>query len=214
MTTTAPEPIAPRWQRRKDARPGEILDAALDLFARQGFPATRVQEVAAQAGVTTGTVYLYFESKETLFKAAVLQAMDHMLTLSEERVRAHQGTAESLLIELTRRWWKTATTDPRYAGIPRLIAAEMERFPDLASHYVIEVLDRAYAMYMHVLERGIAQGEFRPHDVEYGARLFMAPVQYAFAYNSSLARFDTANRYDRGYLDSHLDIFLRGIRAH
>jgi AcrR family transcriptional regulator len=213
VSATASEPLAPRWQRRKTARPGEILDAALDLFARQGFPATRVQEVAAQAGVTTGTVYLYFESKETLFKAAVLQAMDAMLTLSEERVRAHQGTAESLVIELTRRWWKTATTDPRYAGIPRLIAAETERFPDLAHHYVTEVLDRAYAMYIKVLKRGMANGEFRQHDVQYGARLLMAPVQYAFAYNSSLAPFDTANRFDRGYLDAHLDIFLRGIRS-
>jgi AcrR family transcriptional regulator len=213
VTATVSEPIAPRWQRRKNARPGEILDAALELFARQGFPATRVQQVAGQAGVTTGTVYLYFESKETLFKTAVLQAMDAMLTLSEERVRVHQGTAESLLIELTRRWWKTATTDPRYAGIPRLIAAETERFPDLAHHYVTEVLDRAYAMYMKVLKRGIANGEFRQHDVQYGARLLMAPVQYAFAYNSSLARFDTDNRFDRDYLDAHFDIFLRGIRA-
>jgi AcrR family transcriptional regulator len=214
MTATAAAPApAPRWQRRKNARPAEILDAALDLFARQGFPATRVQEVAALAGVTTGTVYLYFESKEKLFKTAVLQAMDHMLTLTEERVAAHQGSAESLLVELTRRWWKTATTDPRYAGIPRLIAAETERFPDLATHYVSEVLDRAYAMFMRVLQRGIEHGEFRPHNVDYSARLFMAPVQYAFAYNSSLARFDEANHFDRSFIDAHLDIFLRGIRA-
>jgi TetR/AcrR family transcriptional regulator len=213
MPATAPQPDAPRWQRRKGARPGEILDAALDVFVRQGFPATRVQEVARQAGVTTGTVYLYFESKELLFEAAVMQAMDAMLTPSEERVRAHQGTAESLLIELTRRWWKTTTTDPRYAGIPQLIGGEAERFPQLARHYVTQVLDRGRAMYIKVLQRGITGGEFRPHNVEYSALLLMAPVQYAFAYNASLAPFDTVTRYDRGYLDAHLDMFLRGIRC-
>ena len=157
MPEIVSEPAAPRWQRRKHARPGEILEAALDVFVRRGFAATKVQEVARQAGVTTGTVYLYFESKELLFEAAVMQAMDAMLTPSEQRVRAHQGTAESLLIELTRRWWKTTTTDPRYTGIPQLIGAEVERFPELARHYVTQVLDRGRAMYVKVLKRGIAQ---------------------------------------------------------
>jgi AcrR family transcriptional regulator len=207
------ESVPPRWQRRKDARPGEILEAALDVFVRQGFSAARVQEVARQAGVTTGTVYLYFASKELLFEAAVMQAMDAMLTPSEQRVRAHQGTAESLLIELTRRWWKTTTTDPRYAGIPQLIGGEAERFPELARHYVTEVLDRGRAMFVKVLKRGIAAGEFRPHDVQYSCRLLMAPIQYAFEYNASLARFDSRKRFDRGYLDAHLDIYLRGIRC-
>ena len=213
MRVTAGEQVAPRWQRRKDARPGEILDAALDVFVRQGFPATRIQDVAQQAGVTTGTVYLYFAGKEAVFAAAVMQAMDRMLTPSEQRVRAHQGTAESLLIELMRRWWKTTATDPRYAGIPRLIGAEADRFPELARHYVTRVLDRARAMYSRVLERGIERGEFRPHDVQHGVWLLMAPVQYALAYNSSLAPFDAVARFDRGYLDAHLEIFLRGIRA-
>jgi AcrR family transcriptional regulator len=213
MPATTRQLVAPRWKRRKDARPREILEAALDVFVRQGFHAARVQEVARQAGVTTGTVYLYFQSKELLFEAAVMQAMDAMLTPSEERVRVHQGTAESLLIELTRRWWKTTTTDPCYAGIPQLIGGEAERFPALARHYVTRVLDRGRAMFVKVLRRGITGGEFRVHDVHYSARLLMAPVQYAFAYNASLAQFDTGKRFDRGFLDAHLDIYLRGIRC-
>lgn len=213
MRTIASEPAAPRWQRRKGARPGEILDAALDVFMRQGYAASRIQDVARQAGVTTGTVYLYFDGKEAVFEAAVMQAMDRMLTPSEQRVSAHQGTAESLLVELVRRWWKSTEADPRVAGIQRLVAAESERFPELARHYVTQVLVRARRMFAGVLERGIARGEFRPHDVEYGARLVMAPLQYAFAYNSSLAALDNSPQYDRGYLDAHLDTFVRGIRA-
>jgi AcrR family transcriptional regulator len=209
-----PESTAtPRWHRRKDARPGEILDAALDVFVRQGFAATRIQDLAQQAGVTAGTIYLYFPSKEVVFHAAITQAMSSILTLSEQRVDAHEGTAESLLVELLRRWWKTTAADSRLAGIPRLISAEADRFPDLAHHYVTEVLGRARAIFARVLRRGIERGEFRPLDVEYAARLVMAPVQYAFAYNSSFAAYDAAGGYDRGYLDAHLELFLRGIRA-
>jgi AcrR family transcriptional regulator len=213
MRTTTPGQVPPRWQRRKDARPGEILDAALDVFVRQGFAATRIQAIARQAGVTTGTVYLYFPSKEAVFEAAVLQAMDAMLAPCAERVGKHAGTAESLLVELMRRWWKTTTVDPRYVGIPRLIGAEADRFPELARHYVTRVLDRARALYGRVLERGVAGGEFRPLDAQYAVRLLMSPLQYAYAYNSTLAPFDGAGHFDRGYLEAHLDIFLRGIRA-
>ncbi|MDB4881129.1 MAG: hypothetical protein JWL60_2575 [Gemmatimonadetes bacterium] len=213
MHPSTSKPPAPRWSRRKDARPGEILDAALDVFVREGFADTRITDVARQAGVTTGTVYLYFAGKEAVFEAAVLRAMDAMLTPSEQRVRAHVGSAEALLVEILRRWWKTTTLDPRYAGIPRLIGAEADRFPDLARHYVASVLDRARAMYAAVIRRGIDAGEFRPHDVQYSVRLLMAPVQYAFLYNAALAPYDPSVRFDRGYLDTHIEIFFRGIRA-
>lgn len=213
MRTTTPGLVAPRWQRRKDARPGEILDAALAVFVRQGFAATRIQAIARQTGVTTGTVYLYFPSKEAVFEAAVLQAMEATLAPSEERVNKHAGTAESLLVELMRGWWRTTSVDPCNVGIPRLIGAEADRSPELARHYVTRVLGRARALYGRVLERGIAGGEFRPLDVQYAVRLLMSPLQYADAYNSTLAPFDGAGHFDRGYLDAHLDIFLRGIRA-
>lgn len=213
MASPAPQHAPIRWQRRKDARPGELLDAALDVFVRQGFAATRIQDVARQAGVTTGTVYLYFAGKEALFEAAVLTAMDRMITPWEERASAHRGPSESLIADTVRDWWDATHADPHYAAIPRLIGAEADRFPDLARHYVTEVLDRARALGVRMLDRGIQRGEFRPHDTGYAARLLMAPVQYAFAYNSSLAAYDAGGRYDRGYLDAHLDIFFRGIRA-
>lgn len=211
--TTTEGPASPRWQRRKDARPGEILDAALDVFVRQGYAATRIQDVARQAGVTTGTLYVYFAGKEAVFEAAVFHAMDAMLTLSEQRVSAHQGSSESLLMELTRRWWKTTALDPRYSGIHHLIGTEADRFPDLARHYVTRVLDRGRAMYQRIIARGIERGEFRPHDTEYSVRLLLAPVQFAFSYNCALKPFDDTDRYDRGYLEAHLDIFFRGIRG-
>jgi AcrR family transcriptional regulator len=204
---------APRWRRRKDARPQEILEAALDVFVRQGFAATRVQDIARQAGITIGTLYLYFPSKEALFHAAVMQAMTAVLVPAEERVSCHQGAAEPLLVELMRRWWKT-TADPRFAGIPKLVGSEADKFPDLARVYVHEVLHRARALYARVLQRGIESGEFRSDlNVGHAVRLAMAPIQYASIFNSSLRPFDTEDGYTRGYVDTHLEIFLRGIRA-
>ena len=207
---TAP---APRWQRRKDARPGEILDAALDVFVRQGFAATRIQDVAAAAGVTTGTIYLYFPGKEALFEAAVLAAMDRIFTPSEQRVEQHTGAAESLLVELMRRWWKAVALDPRLAALPVLVEAESDRFPQLARHYVEQVLERGCAMWQRVLQRGIDQGEFRPHDTALAARLLIAPALHAFAHNWSLARYSEGSAFGKDYLDLHLDVFLRGIRT-
>lgn len=204
---------APRWQRRKDARPGEILEAALDVFVRQGFAATRIQDVAQAAGVTTGTLYLYFPGKEALFEAAVLAAMDRIFTPSEQRVEQHTGTAESLLVELMRRWWKAVALDPRLAAMPVLIEAESDRFPELARHYVDRVLERGCAMWQRVLQRGIDRGEFRPHDTALAARLLIAPVLHASAHNWSLARFDERSRIGKDYLDLHLEVFLGGIRT-
>lgn len=206
---TAP---APRWQRRKDARPGEILDAALDVFVRQGFAATRIHDVAQAAGVTTGTIYLYFPGKEALFEAAVLAAMDRIFTPSEQRVDQHTGSAESLLVELMRRWWKAVALDPRLAAMPVLVTAEADRFPDLARHYAEQVLGRGCAMWKRVLQRGIDRGEFRPHDTELAARLLIAPVLHATAHNWALARYDAHGPLGRDYLDLHVETFLRGIR--
>src|SRR5918994_4839 len=120
---TPPVQEAPRWRRRKDARPNEIIRAALDVFIRQGFAATRVQDIARQAGITIGTLYLYFPSKEALFHAAVAHAMTPVLAFAEDRVSSHHGAAEPLLVELVRRWWKT-TADPHFAGIPKLVGSE------------------------------------------------------------------------------------------
>ena len=96
MTHPATPPVqeAPRWRRRKDARPNEIIRAALDVFIRQGFAATRVQDIARQAGITIGTLYLYFPSKEALFHAAVAHAMTPVLAFAEDRVSSHHGAAE------------------------------------------------------------------------------------------------------------------------
>ena len=86
-----------RWQRRKDARPREILDAALALFAEKGFAATRMDDIASRAGVTKGTIYLYFDSKEEVFKSLVRESIGTTLSSVVENAGAFEGSARALL---------------------------------------------------------------------------------------------------------------------
>ena len=92
----------PRWQRRKEARPAEIVAAALEVFVERGFATTKLEEVARRAGVTKGTVYLYFQNKEALFKAVVRETIVLIFARGEQMVAEHHGSAADLLEQLIR----------------------------------------------------------------------------------------------------------------
>src|SRR6266446_5005945 len=112
--------VKPRWRRRKDARPEEIISAALEVFADRGFAATKLEDVARRAGVTKGTIYLYFENKEALFKS-------------------FPGSARELFERLVREYWRLVG-ETSLVGIPKLMMAEANNFPELARFYYEEVV--------------------------------------------------------------------------
>jgi AcrR family transcriptional regulator len=99
-----PPSLSPR-KRRKEARPGELLAAALDLFVARGYAATRLEDVAQQAGVSKGTLYLYFENKEALFKAVIREGILPVLAENEEIAARHEGSTFALLEKLLNNWW-------------------------------------------------------------------------------------------------------------
>ena len=103
-TKRSPRPRTrkPRWQRRKEDRPAEIVAAALDEFVERGFAATRLEAVARRAGVTKGTLYLYFDSKEDLFKAVVRETIVPVIAQGEALAQAHTGSARDLFEKLVR----------------------------------------------------------------------------------------------------------------
>ncbi|HYK81737.1 MAG TPA: TetR/AcrR family transcriptional regulator [Gemmatimonadales bacterium] len=200
----------PRWQRRKQARPGEIVAAALEVFAERGFAATKLEEVARRAGVTKGTLYLYFDSKEALFKAVVRETIVPTIAQGEALAQSFTGSARELFARMVRDFWQRIGGTP-LAGIPKLMMAEAANFPDLARFYYDEVVRRGHRLLGMVVERGISSGEFRPVDVAAAVRLAIAPLLWAANWQHSFALctregFDVAT-----YLDSHIDIFLRGI---
>ena len=204
------EQDGPRWRRRSEARPGEIVQAALDLFVEKGFAAARMDEIAARAGVTKGTVYLYFPSKEELFHAVVEEMMGARLETAERLVAEHTGPTRELIAELIRAWWRVGGTS-RVACMGKLITGEASNFPELASYYVDHVVVRTRRIFEAALRRGVERGELRDVPLTDAARLVIAPLVHASIYQRSLLAFDPDGWDMERYLELHIDLFLRGL---
>jgi AcrR family transcriptional regulator len=175
-----------RWRRRKTARPAEILAAALASFAEHGFAATRLDDVAARAGVTKGTLYLYFDSKEALFKAVVRQELVPSLERAEALVAGSSAPSLDLLDQLVGAFARLVASP--LGAIPKLVLTEAGNFPDLARFYREEVVDRGKALWRKVIERGVATGELRPVDAENTATCIVAPLLLAALWRHSFER--------------------------
>src|SRR5262245_40188767 len=120
-----------RWVRRKDARPDEITAAALELFVERGYASTRLEDVAAKAGISKGTLYLYFANKEELFKAVVREALVARLVEFRGHIEQYQGSSFELLHLVFKTWWEKIGATP-ISGIPKLISSEARNFPEIA----------------------------------------------------------------------------------
>ena len=167
--------VRAKRERRKEARPGELLEAALDLFVEKGFAATRSEEVAARAGVSKGTLFLYFPSKEELFKAVVRENVAGRFIEWNQEFDAFEGSTPDMLRYVMRVWWERVGAT-RFSGITKLMMSEGNNFPDLAAFYQSEVVRPGHALLRRVLERGIARGEFKPMDVNLGIYSVVAPM--------------------------------------
>jgi AcrR family transcriptional regulator len=211
-----PEPLtAPSRQRRKAARPQELLDAAMTLFGEKGFAATRAEEVAQHAGVSKGTLYLYYPSKEDLFKAVVRQNLASLITEGQQIALQFEGSSSDLLKLLLHTWWDRLVHTPA-AAIHKIVLSEVRNFPELAQFYTDEVIVPADALFCHCVQRGIASGEFRPMPLHEVAHALMAPVIFLALHRHSFG----ACPVERGVqiepeavLDAHLDLVLRGLEV-
>nr|WP_315485393.1 TetR/AcrR family transcriptional regulator [uncultured Undibacterium sp.] len=203
-------PFKPRWERRKDARPQELLNAALDHFVARGFAATRLDDVAKSAGVSKGTLYLYFCSKEELFKAVVRESIVPLIGEAEEVIEQFTGTSEDLFRNLMRTWWDNVGAS-KLSGLPKLMMAEAGNFPELALFYQEEVVDRGENLVANVLRRGIARGEVRQLDLEIAPRMITAPMimMMMWKHSSGVCKVDESKL--PAYLEYYIDMALRSI---
>lgn len=195
--------------RRKDARPGEIIEAALHLFGERGFAATKLEDVAAAAGIGKGTVYLYFPTKEDLFRAVVRQAVLPNLQAVQHLLDDPDLSAAEILRALADRFLDLLDTD--LTAVPKLVIAESGNFPALARFYADEVLRHGMMLIRSVLARGIARGEFRPIDLDGALPLFSSPLLMLILWKHSLGRHTDLRLDPRAVVAAHLDIFLRGL---
>jgi len=200
----------PRWERRKEARPGELLSAALDLFVERGFAATRLEDVAQMAGVSKGTLYLYFSGKEDLFKAVVRESLLPVLGEAEELVSNFPGDSIELFRLIVHGWWERIG-NTRLSGISKLVMSESGNFPELASFYHQEFIARGMAMMASVLERGAARGEFRSVNTHQLTQVILAPLMMLMMWKHSFG----INKIDpispENYLNSMIDLCLHGL---
>ncbi|MBI4740230.1 MAG: TetR/AcrR family transcriptional regulator [Betaproteobacteria bacterium] len=197
-------------RRRKDARPSELTAAALDLFVEKGFAATRLDDVAARAGVSKGTLYLYFDSKEALFKAVVEEGIVPALAAAEQVLAEHGGSSVDLLRDLLFGWWQQIGAT-RLAGVTKLIVSESRNFPEIAHYYHERVIIRGRALLRTVLQRGIARGEFRQLDVETAIDVIIAPLLMLAIWRCSLCFCEQESDAET-YLETHFDLLVHGLR--
>jgi AcrR family transcriptional regulator len=201
----------PRWTRRKHARPEEITAAALESFVERGYAATRLEDVAARAGISKGTLYLYFANKEELFKAVVREALVARLVEFKSQIGKFQGSSADLLRLVFKTWWERIGST-RISGIPKLILSEARNFPEIARFYVEEVVRPGRETLAAVIRRGIARGEFRDDvDVEASVHLLAAPMLMITLWKNALEpccddRIDPAT-----LLEAHVDMLSRGL---
>jgi AcrR family transcriptional regulator len=200
---------AVRWRRRKDSRPGEILEAALDCFALRGFAATRLEDVAARAGVTKGTAYLYFKNKEELFKAVVSRYLVPAIEQFEAAAR-EPGPVSGLLTSIATMFFENVY-NTRLSALPKLVISEASNFPELARFYLDEVIDRGRRLLTSLIRRGIASGEFRKVDIEHTAYCMLAPLVFSALWKHSLGPFDARPLNAAALVRCHMELLLRGL---
>lgn len=200
----------PKWRRRAEARPDEVLDAALDLFIASGFSATRVEDIARRAGISKGAVYLYFNSKEAILTALVRRSI---VPVAEDAASLsaleHADPAETIRLMVETIAGRMA--DGRIFAIPRIILAEAGNFPELVQMYRREVIERGIGALEALIRRGIEQGQFRAVNPRHAVRSIIGPLIAHLLLWRVFGFDDESDVNIDSFVESHLDLLFRGL---
>jgi AcrR family transcriptional regulator len=204
-------PLCPKSrQRRKDARPGELLSAALEVFAERGFAATKLDDVAKRAGVSKGTVYLYFASKEALFKAAVESAVMPALEAGEA-IAANESLPPAEALRAFVFWWWEKIGASEIGALPKLLVAEIGNFPELGKWFHDNLIMRGKRAVAGIVARGIAAGDFRPVEPMDVARIVFAQMFSYVLWRRALAQAMPDLPEPEPYFNLVLDLLTHGL---
>jgi len=212
MAQAAAVQRGPKFRRRAEARPDEVLDAALDLFVEKGFQNTRVEDIATRAGLSKGAVYLYFPSKEAilegLVKRAVLPIADNAIGMFENYVGDPRP-----IITMALKMVAGRLTDPKTIAIPRLLVREIINFPEFADMYRREVLDRIIPAITRLVANGMTEGYFRPLDPELTLRSLIGPIIAHVMIAEIFGIMPAGGLEVERLIDNHLTILFDGLSA-
>lgn len=211
IETMTQDPTAQRWQRRKGSRPSEVLDAALSEFFEKGFEAARLEDIAARAGVSKGTIYLYFSSKEEVFEALV-NSIPQANIEDLERLLSDPELSPEIQLDRFLRLLGAAIRDERMIKFPRLIISAAGRFPHLADIYRREVVTRAVSVLSSIIERGVQSGAFRAVDPQQAAFAAVAPLLFIAIWRTTFERPQDEVIDAESFVLQHIQTLVRGLR--
>jgi len=217
VNTTTPSPARCKrphaWERRKEQRPGELLNAALEVFVARGYAAARLDDVAARAGVSKGTLYLYYAGKEDLFKAVVRATILPVIEQFRHHIEQATGSSEQLLADVLKGWW-SCFSKPQMGGIMKLILGEASNFPKIARFFNDEVAMPTHEVIRRLVQRGIERGEFRqPCDLDTATHLIMSPLILKLVWNHSVGQCCKPIIDPADFIRHHADLVLTLLLA-
>jgi len=196
-------------RRRKAERPQEILEAAFTEFSRNGYATTTLDQIAERAGVTKGTIYVYFENKEHLFISMVRELMKTTLDTVEDMFARHEGSTVDLLKEQFSFIYQNIVEDRRRREVVRMLIAEASRFPALADRYHEEIHRPCMALLTQTIQRGMDRGEIRRSPVTECPLVIIGPIALVDIW---MMMFDDRHPLDlKAYFEAHLDLVLKGL---
>jgi AcrR family transcriptional regulator len=202
-------------RRRKEARPAELLEAALTLFVEKGFAATRSEEVAKAAGVSKGTLYLYFPSKEELLRAVIQHFLGTEIETGIQEAAAADGPTAQAMEQLLVRWWTRIYEGPA-SGVFKLVITEVRNFPEIGEFWVERVVAPGHAIVSGLLQRGIARGEFVVDDVDSAVHSILMPMILMCMHKHSFAACGIGKEMDIDpvhFMHAHLRLIFAGLQA-
>ncbi len=198
-------------RRRKAERPQEIIEAAFLEFSKNGYAVTTLDQVAERAGVTKGTIYVYFENKEHLFISMVHEAVKATMDTVEDMFERHDGSTANLLREQFSFIYDHIVQDRRRREVVRMLIAEAPRFPALADRYYQEIHLPCMDLLTRTIQRGLDRGEIRRSPVTECPLVIIAPIALVDLW---MMMFDERHPLDlKSYFDAHLDLVLTGLLA-
>ena len=198
--------------RRPEARPTEILGAALELFAEKGFSATRMDDVAARAGLSKAGVYLYFKDKTALLKALVEEMAGANVAVARGIVEAHQGPVSPLIATILA-FLGGQLRHTRFPELVKIVISESRNHPEVGRLYLDSVIGQGLPLFEGLIRRGIAAGEFRAVDPAFAARVMISPMLLAVIWKTVFEPIGAEALDIEGFAAQHADIFLKGIQS-
>jgi AcrR family transcriptional regulator len=198
-------------RRRKAERPQEIVEAAFTEFSRNGYATTTLDQIAERAGVTKGTIYVYFENKEHLFISMVREFTKATMDIVQGMFETHEGSTADLLRTQFSFIYEHIVEDRRRREVLRMLIAEAPRFPELADRYHAEILRPCLDMLKQAIQRGMDRGEIRKSSIINHPQVVIAPIALVDLW---MMLFDDRQPLDmRAYFNAHLDLVLNGLLA-